>query len=379
MSAPGIRAELGRVFSELAGVLETATPRRIRVGVTTLGSELGSEELVRGALEVRDPDLEVVLIGPGQHGAVRTVEVQHETEAHAVLDQLLDDGKLDAGVTLHYNFPVGVATVGRAVTPGRGRQLFLATTTGTAAMDRAGAMVRNAILGMAAAKAAGVQEPSVGILNLDGARQAERALRRLQHHGYRLHWATSLRSDRSPILRGNDVLAGTADVLVTDSLTGNVLMKMLSAFTTGGEYEVTGYGYGPGVGEGYHRIVCILSRASGAPVVSNAIRYARDLVLGDLLGMARAEFTRAQAAGLQEVLAGLCRVEQPPTTPAPVAKPVTQEIAGIDVLELEDATARLRETGIYAATGMGCTGPVILVAPEDVDRAVSALRASGYL
>ena len=38
--------------------------------------------------------------------------------------------------------------------------------------------------------------------------------------------------------------------MVTDSLTGNILMKMMSSYCTGGSYEAVGYGYGPGIGEG---------------------------------------------------------------------------------------------------------------------------------
>ena len=66
-------------------------------------------------------------------------------------------------------------------------------------------------------------------------------------------------------MRGNDVLQGTPDVMVCDSLTGNVLIKMLSSFTTGGSFESTGYGYGPGIGRDYDKLVLIISRASGAP------------------------------------------------------------------------------------------------------------------
>ena len=42
-----------------------------------------------------------------------------------------------------------------------------------------------------------------------------------------------------------------------------------------------------------------------------------------------------------------------------------QEISGIDVLELENAAKTLWQEDIYAETGMGCSGPVILVAAED--------------
>lgn len=50
-------------------------------------------------------------------------------------------------------------------------------------------------------------------------------------------------------MRGNDVLQGTPDIMVCDSLTGNIMVKMLSSYTTGGSFEASGYGYGPGVGK----------------------------------------------------------------------------------------------------------------------------------
>ena len=52
-------------------------------------------------------------------------------------------------------------------------------------------------------------------------------------------------------MRGNDVLRASSDILVMDSLTGNVLSKLLSSYTTGGSFEAAGYGYGPGIGENY--------------------------------------------------------------------------------------------------------------------------------
>ncbi len=35
-------------------------------------------------------------------------------------------------------------------------------------------------------------------------------------------------------MRGNDVLSGAPDVMVMDSLTGNLVIKMLSSFASGG-------------------------------------------------------------------------------------------------------------------------------------------------
>ena len=79
-------------------------------------------------------------------------------------------------------------------------------------------------------------------------------------------------------MRGNDLLAGTPDIMVMDSLTGNLMMKIFSAYTTGGSYESLGFGYGPGIGDGYDRLIMIVSRASGAPVIAGAMEFATNLV-----------------------------------------------------------------------------------------------------
>ena len=55
---------------------------------------------------------------------------------------------------------------------------------------------------------------------------------------------------------------------------------MLSSFTTGGSFESTGYGYGPGIGRDYDKLVLIISRASGAPLIANALSFADELVRG---------------------------------------------------------------------------------------------------
>ena len=39
-------------------------------------------------------------------------------------------------------------------------------------------------------------------------------------------------------MRGNDVLQASPDIMVTDSLTGNIMVKMLSSFTTGGSLKL---------------------------------------------------------------------------------------------------------------------------------------------
>ena len=108
---------------------------------------------------------------------------------------------------------------------------------------------------------------------------------------------------------GNDLLIGT-DVMITDTLTGNLLMKVFSSYSTGGSYESLGFGYGPGIGEDYERIILILSRASGTPVVANAISYAANLVRGKLIDIAKEEFEKANKAGLKDILKALLRKQR---------------------------------------------------------------------
>ena len=386
---------VAELFRQMAEGLETGRfGRRPRVGLTVLGSEHGPEEMVTGAeLAARAyGDVDIVLVGPvscedARSRGLDAVWAEDVATQHARMEELLDSGELDACVTMHYTFPIGVSTVGRVVTPGRGREMFIATTTGTSGTDRVENMVKNAVYGIAAAKACGVSRPSVGILNVDGARQVERALRKLDGNGYAVRFAESARADGGAVMRGNDLLMGVPDVMVCDTLTGNLLMKVFSSYTTGGDYEASGYGYGPGVGEGYERIIMILSRASGAPVVAGAIRYAADLVRGDLRHVAATEFAAARSAGwpsLSEALGQQVQRADGGVDPGagivpPAAKVVTHEIPGVDILQLEEAVRALWAAGIYAESGMGCTGPIVMVAQEDTDAAVGLLGKRGYL
>jgi len=375
------------LFSMLADALEGRSIKKVRVGLTVLGSEHPPEVLIDAAKEaVRNLDgVEVVLLGAGEGisaPGLQGVKASTLEEAHRIMEKMLDSSELDAAVTMHYNFPIGVSTVGRVVTPARGKPMLIATTTGTSAANRVEAMVKNAIYGIITAKALGLEKPSVGILNLDGSRQVERILKLLAERGYEINFAESIRADGGSIMRGNDLLAGSCDVMVTDTLTGNILIKVFSAYTTGGDYEALGWGYGPGIGEGYKRIILILSRASGAPVVEGAIRYAAELVRGNLLEKAAEEFEKLREIKFHELIGELEKAAKPKEeedTVPPPKKTVTEEIAGIDVLQMEDAVKVLWKNGIYAESGMGCTGPVIMVAHEDLKSAVDILKTEGYL
>ena len=380
-----VKQMIGKVFTDIADALETGQfGDRIKVGITTLGSELGIDNMVKGAemAQMRDSSIEVVLIGPKVDSKLTQVLAETEEEIAKKMEELLDSGEIGACVTMHYNFPIGVSTVGRMSTPGRGREMFLATTTGTSSPHRVEAMVKNGIYGIITAKAMGIEKPTIGILNVDGARPVERAFKDLASKGYDVNFAESERADGGTVMRGNDLLTGTSDIMITDTLTGNILMKVFSSYTTGGSYESAGFGYGPGIGEDYDRLVLILSRASGIPVVANAISYGAGLVKGDIKRIAQEEFKKANDAGLKDILSGLTKESKKEQTDEEVVAPpketVTETINGIDIMELEDAVQVLWKNGIYAESGMGCTGPIVMINENNLNESINILSKAGY-
>lgn len=372
-------------FLAIADGLETGSfGAKPKIAVTAMGSEHGEETVMQGAVQAARAGADVYFIGTISHPEVTTVFVPDEDAAHKKMEELLETGAVDGAVTMHYPFPIGVSTVGRAVTPGKGREMFIANTTGTSSTDRIEGMIKNAVYGVIAAKACGVADPTVGILNVDGARQTEGALKQLQAGGYPITFAESSRADGGCVMRGNDVLGGSADVMVTDSLTGNILSKMLSSACTGGSYEAVGYGYGPGIGKGYDRLVMIISRASGAPVIAGAISYAAQLVRGKVFEVAAAEFAAAEKAGLTKLLADrkAAAAKSAPAdeeVAAPPTEVVTAQLSGIEVMDLEDAVKALWKEKIYAQSGMGCTGPIILVSDANKPKAEEILKKAGYI
>jgi fatty acid synthesis protein len=382
--AKEIKELIADTFLAMAEGLETGSfGKKPRIALTGMGSEHGEENSMQAAVAAARDGVDVVYIGSLKHELVETVEVPDDEAGHDKMDELLSEKKIDGAVTMHYPFPIGVSTVGRAVTPGIGKEMFIANTTGTSSTDRIEGMVKNAIYGIITAKACGYTEPTIGILNVDGARQTEKALKKLQANGYPIHFAESSRSDGGCVMRGNDVLRGTPDILVTDSLTGNVLSKMLSSYTTGGSYEAQGFGYGPGIGENYEKLVMIISRASGAPVVANALRFAGDLIKGKVFEVAKEEFKKAKRAGLDDILAEIREANKPKDNSEDVKEPpkeiVTAAVYGIEVTDLDDAVRCLWKLGIYAESGMGCTGPIILISEANLEKSEAELKAKGYI
>ena len=381
--ANNIEKMIASTFMEMAQGLETGSfGRKIRIALTGLGSEHGEANSIEAAKMAAKEGIDVYYIGTLEAEGVTTIKVANEEEGHKKMEKLLASKEVDGAVTMHFPFPIGISTIGRVVTPATGKEMFIATTTGTTSADRIEGMIKNAVYGVIAAKACNVKHPTVGILNVDGARQTEIALKQLVKNGYGLTFAESGRLDGGCVMRGNDVLQATPDVLVCDSLTGNILIKMLSSFQTGGSYEATGYGYGPGIGDNYDKLVMIISRASGAPVIAGAIKYATQLVQGKVFEIAKEELEQANQAGLKGILTARKENEKISDTvevKAPPKQPVTQQISGIEIMDLEEGVQRLWKIGIYAESGMGCTGPIILVSVENLEKAEAELKRTGYI
>ena len=358
---------------------EAADIKIPKVAITTIGSEHGEVNVIEGALKAIKSNISVTTIGSESAEGLKHVKTDCEKEAHEIMENLLDSNKVDAAVTMHYPFPIGVSTVGRVITPEKGREMFIATTTGTSSADRVEGMVKNAIYGIITAKACGIKNPTVGIANVDGARQVEIALKELKERGYDINFAQSDRADGGVVMRGNDLMTASADVMVTDSLTGNLLIKMFSAYNSGGKYESVGYGYGPGIGKDFNKLIMIISRASGAPVIEGAIKFAAELVNNDVHNISKEEFAKVEKAGFNEVLQGLKKSKPESTATseekveAPQKEVVTEQISGIDVMDLEDAVEVLWRNKIYAESGMGCTGPIVLVSSANLEKSRALL------
>lgn len=371
----------------LARVVERARSgfERTVVGLMTTGSELGREELLQGALQAQaeDPRLSVLAIGPPVSGYEKLEWLpcgEGEAEVATAMEQALTDGLISGAVALHYPFPLGVTTIGRVVTPAKGRSLLLAATTGTSAAQPSQALVYNAIYGLAVAKSLGLAQPSLGLLNLAGAGSALRVLQALQTGGYQVNFGLSQRADGGAILRGNDILNPTVDICLCDSLTGNVLMKMFSAWNTGGAYEALGWGYGPSTGRGWRSVVSIISRASGAPVVAGALKFTAAVLRGGLPDQVATELAAAEKAGLNSLLESLTPLANvAEDVKAPPSRPTGAEIAGVDVLEMEAAVKSLWKEGLYAESAMGCTGPVIKVPQELMEKAREVLKHNNFI
>lgn len=379
-----VKKLIGDALAEIVDAAKTGGPR-VKVGLMASGSEHGPEELARSGrlAQQHNQGVQVVMIGPKVAGYddLQWIETDPcDADIAKAMETALSDGTISGAVALHYPFPMGVTTIGRVLTPAKGKDMIVASSTGTSAINRVEAMIRNAIYGIAVAKAMGNANPTIGILNVEGAQLVFKALSKLKGKGYDICFGESLRADGGSVLRGNDILAGAVDVCVCDTLTGNVLMKMFSSFNTGGSYEALGWGYGPSTGEGWDKVISIISRASGAPVVANAVAYTASVAKGGLPQVVASEIASAKKAGLDEIIQGvLPKPECSEEVTAPPAEPTDEEIHGVDVLSIEDAVRELWKNGIYAESSMGCTGPVVKLPGKHMSKAKELLATAGYL
>ena len=383
MENNNVKKFIGEIFNEIAdGITTGSFGEKVKIGLTVLGSEHGTDEMINAAKLAKSKykDFEIVLIGGPKVEGFDVVEVNDSEEGHKKMIELLETGYIQGVVTQHFDFPIGVSTVGKVVTPGKGKEMLIATTTGTTSPNRVEGMILNTIAGISVAKSLGIESPKVGILNIEGARKVENLLNELKENGYDIEFAKSGRADGGAVMRGNDLLAGTPDVMICDSLTGNLLVKMFSSFTTGGYYETVGAGYGPGIGEGYKYLVNIVSRASGAPLICEALRYSASCAQKKILEVVDSEYKKAREYKLEEIISKATAEKKKDTEEvvAPPKKVVTEQVSGIDILELEDACKALWKKGIYSESGMGCTGPIVLVAKEDINAAMDILKQEGY-
>jgi betaine reductase len=140
-------------------------------------------------------------------------------------------------------------------------------------------------------------------------------------------------------------------------------------------------GYGPSCGEGWDRIISIVSRTSGAPVIAGALGLTARCAAGELPAKVAAELAAARKAGLDAELeelkpkaaAAAESVAKPPVVP------VDAEIAGVDVLDLDNALLALWKEKLYAESAMGCTGPVVRVQAAVREKAVEILKGAGFI
>lgn len=348
---------------------------KVKIALTTIGSEHSEDLWDKVIAQADTKEYELVLIGKA-FGKYEHYDADTLEKAHQIMNELFSDNKIDGAVTLHYDFPIGVSTVGKVLTPAFGKEMYIATTTGTSAFKRVEAMVKNAIIGISTAKANGVSNPTIGILNIEGARQVEKLLKKLQTKGYDINFATSARRDAGCIMRGNDLLMATPDVMVCDSLTGNLMVKMFSAFNSGGNYESTGAGYGPGLPTSLQdsvNLINIISRASGAPQILQALKFCANSATHKIMKINKLELENAIKAGLNNLFDQSENKSTEDKVKVPSKEIVTYQISGIDILEIEEACQKLWKENIYAETGMGCTGPIVLVKDENADRAKKIL------
>ena len=118
--------------------------------------------------------------------------------------------------------------------------------------------------------------------------------------------------------------------------------------------------------------------------MANALTFAGELVKNKVFDIAKAEFDAAEKRRPQQDSGRpegappspppkRRRSRRPPPSPAPPASPASRSWT------LEDAAKALWKAGIYAETGMGCTGPLVMMSEANHAKALEILKKAGYV
>ena len=125
MSEKLVKQTIGNVFNQLADALISGEyGQKPKVAVTALGSEHGEDRVIKAAQGALKFGIDVTLIGSKDSEGVNTVLLIRKMKLIKRW-KILDSGNVDAAVTMHYPFPIGVSTVGRIITPVWGKKCLL--------------------------------------------------------------------------------------------------------------------------------------------------------------------------------------------------------------------------------------------------------------
>ena len=110
--AQNIQKMIAETFLEMANGIESGSyGKRPKIALTGMGSEHGEENSMQAALMAAKDGVDVYYIGTLEAEGVTTVKVKDDEEGHSKMEELLASGEVDAAVTMHYPFPIGVSTV----------------------------------------------------------------------------------------------------------------------------------------------------------------------------------------------------------------------------------------------------------------------------
>jgi phosphate acyltransferase len=224
----------------------------IRVAVDAMGGDLGPEEIVAGAPAARGDTLEPIVFGDAgidphglRHHTTTGVIEMHEKPSEAVRAKpesslvasirAVAEGEADAVVSAGNTGAVlaagllelrripGVMRPAIAVPIPAGRRPSVLLDAGANADARAEHLLQFAAMGAVfAEEMLDVRNPSVRLLSIGEEREKGNQLTLEAHE---LLAASDLNFAGNT--EGRDILRGTADVIVTDGFTGNVVLKTL--------------------------------------------------------------------------------------------------------------------------------------------------------